>query len=307
MKIEILTAIGAVSVSLIGSIISYYKLKDTQKNWEHGQKISLEKELFFEKLKKRHSLYANIFKLLGEVRDIEYPPSHYIKLSNHKQQLTIIADKILDELYGEAGLFMEYKTRNTIIKAYQMSYRYANSEISLNDLVDSYYLARRSIRKDIEFDDYADSQSMKDILKDKKEVIKESNIINEKSFWKIKGTLAHSSRPGYPNKVVTSEILKETVNKWKEHGIQSIICLLSNKELSEYYKNINGGLLMYYRSQGFTVAHISVDDFLSPPLSKNNIEDVLCNYKKLSKPVIVHCGAGEDRTGSAIYEINELL
>jgi len=307
MKIEIITAIGAVSVSLVGSLISYYKLRDTQKSWEHGQKISIEKELFFEKLKKRYTLYSRVFKLLGEVRDIEYPREHYIELEKHKKELVEIADKILDELYGEAGLFMEYETRNAILKAYQMSYRYANNEILLNDLVDAYYIARRFLRKDLEFDDYAASKSISDILKDKKTETEEFHKIKEKSFWATKDILAQSSRPGYPNKTVTAQVLKDTLNKWKDSGIKSVICLLSDKELSEYYRNINGGLLMYYKTQGFKIIHIPVDDFLSPPIDKSNIEKIIKEYKKLDKPVLIHCGAGEDRTGSAIHTISELL
>jgi len=307
MKIEIITAIGAVTVSLVGTLISYYKLRDSQKSWEHGQKISIEKELFFEKLKKRYTLYAQTFNLLGKVRDIEYPQEHYIELENHKKELIQVADKILDELYGEAGLFMEYETRNAILKAYQMSYRYANNEILLNDLVDSYYIARRFLRKDLEFDDYAASKSISDILKDKKTETEESSKMKEKSFWAIKNILAQSSRPGYPNKTVTSQVLKATVNKWKSSGIKSIICLLSEKELYEYYRNINGGLLMYYTTQGFEVIHIPVDDFLSPPIDKDNIEEILKKFETLNKPVLVHCGAGEDRTGSAIHSISERL
>jgi hypothetical protein len=306
MTIQILTAIAAVSVSLLGSIVGYYKLRSTQKSWEHGQKISIEKELLFEKLKKRHLLYSKTFKLLGEVRDIEYPPNHYIELENNKQKLITIADKLLDELYGEAGLFMEYETRTAILKAYQNSYKYANEEIILSDLVDSYYLARRFLRKDLEFDDTVASKSITDILKDKKTEIKESHIMKEKSFWAIKGVLAQSSRPGYPNKMVTSKTLKSTVEEWQKKNIKSVICLLSNKEINEYYRNINGGLLAYYKTKNINVIHIPVEDFLSPALSDENLETILSNYKALPKPILIHCGAGEDRTGSAIHTICEL-
>lgn len=307
MKIEIITAIGAVVISLLGSIISYYKLRDTQRSWEHGQKISIEKELFFEKLKKRYMLYSKIFELLGNIRDIEYPTEHYESLEKNKKQLIPIANAILEELYGEVGLFMEYETRSLILKTYQMSYKYANNEVLLNELVDSYYFARRAIRKDLEFDDYNASKSMKDILKDKKTEIADSLQIEEKTFWVKKNIFAQSSRPGYPSKAVTSQILNVRVEKWKNYGIKSIICLLSHEELSQYYSNVNGGLLAYYKFRGFSVIHVPIKDFQSPIINEKDIDTIVNEYLSIDKPTLIHCGAGEDRTGLAVHEIIERL
>ena len=50
---------------------------------------------------------------------------------------------------------------------------------------------------------------------------------------------------------------------------------------------------------------IPIDDFQNPPINKNNINIIIEEYKKSSKPVLVHCGAGEDRTGSAVHNIME--
>ena len=168
MSIELITAVSAVIISFAGAILNYYKLKDAQKTWEHEQKISMEKTLLLKRLDKRYELYSKTFKLLGSVMDIEYPEKHHREIENNKKQVVETADLLLEELYGEAGLFMEYETRSLILKTYQASHKYANNELSLNKLIDSYYIARRHLRKDLEFDDSSGPKTSKDILKDKK-------------------------------------------------------------------------------------------------------------------------------------------
>jgi len=294
---EMMIAIGAVLVSFGGAIFNFYKLTDDQKTWEHEQKISMEKALLFKKLNKRYSLYAKTFKLLGTVRDIEYPIEHHLDLENNKQQVIATADLLLDELYGEAGMFMEYKTRSQILKTYQNSYKYVKGEVSLSELIDSYYIARRYLREDLEFDDNKGTKKSQDILKNQKKEIMEEKQKNEKSIWAKKNILAHSSRPGYPNKNVSFQVMKDTVNEWKKLGIQSIICLLSNEEIEMYYKSINCDLISFYKKEGFEVFHISIPDYEKPPVNDENLKLIDSQYKHLKQPILIHCGAGQDRTG----------
>jgi protein-tyrosine phosphatase len=300
MTIEMMIALGAVLVSIFGAWFNYYQLKDEQKTWEQEQKISMEKVILFKTLKKRRKLYKNIFKLLGEVRDIDYPKEHYIEIESDKQKLIKVADAILNELYGEAGLFMSYETRSAILKAYQMSYRYANGEVNLNDLIDSYYYSRRMIRQDLEFDDVSSSKTAKKILETTKEIVDDKDTLN----WAVKdGSIARSPRPGYPNKVVSQETLNETINIWKAQGIKSIICLLSDEEINEYYEVIQYDLIGFYKKHGFEVYHTSIVDFQKPPIEQEQLNSLYNNYMKTAKPVLIHCGAGEDRTGCLVGHI----
>ena len=305
MTIEMLTAMGAVIVSFSGGLLNYYKLKDTQKTWEHEQNISMEKTLLFKRLEKRYALYSKTFKLLGSVRDIEYPTQHHVDIQNNKEELIKTADLLLEELYGEAGLFMEYATRSHILKTYQVSYKYANNEASLSELIDSYYMARRLLRQDLEFDDTSGPKSAQDILKDKETKEIESREKEEKSIWRNKGVLAYSSRPGYPNKSVPLSTLNASVTKWKELGIKSIICLLSDEEIETYYKSINYKLIEFYKENGFDVYHISVPDYKNPPLNDEEVNIVYEQYKNMQQPTLIHCGAGQDRTGRALEFISE--
>jgi hypothetical protein len=92
----------------------------------------------------------------------------------------------------------------------------------------------------------------------------------------------------------------------KNYGIRSIICLLDEQHLC-LYKEV-GGLLSYYRENGFVVVHIRVPDHQDPPLSKKQVRKVIKAYdKRLSKPVLIQCSAGRYRTGYAIRHLKRLL
>ncbi|MDX2463262.1 MAG: tyrosine-protein phosphatase [Porticoccus sp.] len=303
MTVELVIALGALVVSFLGSALNYYKLKDARKAWEHEQKISLEKEIFFKRLEKRYSLYEKTFSLLGSVRDIEYPTEHHVDLKKNRKNLIETADSLLEELYGEAGLFMEYETRSCILKTYQTSYRYSKGEASLSELIDSYYKARRYLRKDLSFDDSEGTKTTQDILKDKKTEMIEKKHRTEKSMWVEKGMLARSSRPGYPDKNVSLNTLNETVAMWKTQGIKSIVCLLSDNEIRMYYKSINSNLIEFYKAKGFEVFHQSIEDYLNPPVSNDELIEIKSEYKLMTQPVMVHCGAGQDRTGQVVEYI----
>jgi len=301
-------SLGAVIVSFSGAIFNYYKLKDDQKTWEQEQKILMDKKILFKTLKKRQKHYKNIFRLLGKVRDIEYPNEHHEMLKKNKNKLIKIADQILIELYGTAGLFMSYETRSAILKTYQYSYKYARNEIQLRELIDSYYKSRRLLREDLEFDDTKSSKTAKKILKNTIE--HSEDLKTNRLKWAQKtifGELAYSPRPGYPNKVVSLLELNTTIAQWKKIGIKSIICLLSEKEINEYYQSIEYNLIYFYKQNGFEVFHIDVTDFQKPELNKNQLYILGEYYKTIKKhPTLIHCGAGEDRSGYAIaYLENE--
>ena len=293
-----ITSIVAMIVSIATVLFNIYKLKSNRNTWEQEQEISLNKQILFSKIKKRYELYAPVFNTLGQILDIEYPPYQYKKFKDNKILVKDIADKLLEHLYSEAGLFMEYTTRSTLLKTYQISYKFYENEASLNDLVDSYYYARRALRKDLEFDDSAPSKTLEEILKDK--IKQKRSQKNNDFFWVKEGILAKSSRPGYPYKNVDINSLREKTKQWKDKGIKSIICLLSNEEIKNYYKSIDRKLNEYYTEQGFNVSFIPVHDFKIPPLNEEELYEVKKSFDALEKPVLIHCGSGEHRTNKAI-------
>ncbi len=123
--------------------------------------------------------------------------------------------------------------------------------------------------------------------------------------WVFENILARSSRPGYPSTSVSVDEVKKWVERVKTMGIRSVICLLTNDELSGHYAKLPEGLLGWYRKEGFTVLHIPITDpakdyKLGRQELSDGLEPIWQAFQQSPKPVLVHCSAGLDRTGTAV-------
>ena len=111
--------------------------------------------------------------------------------------------------------------------------------------------------------------------------------------WVIPGRLARSARPADP----------EAVEAWLKEaealGVRSILCLLSDSQLSAY-ETLPGGLLAHYRRSGFAVGHVPVEDRQTPPIPPEDLKEIGRLFDELPGPLLVHCWAGIDRTGAAV-------
>lgn len=45
---------------------------------------------------------------------------------------------------------------------------------------------------------------------------------------------------------------------------------------------------------------MDIIDFQKPPVNTNQLQQIDKEYSKLEKPILVHCSAGQDRTGYTI-------
>jgi protein-tyrosine phosphatase len=90
------------------------------------------------------------------------------------------------------------------------------------------------------------------------------------------------------------------IEQIKRQGIRSIICLLSNQELYDYYLYVNIDLLKLYREAGLEIAHYSITDCLTRRQKAEILPEIGKFYQRAPKACLVHCNAGINRTGTVI-------
>ena len=120
--------------------------------------------------------------------------------------------------------------------------------------------------------------------------------------WVIKDQLARSPRPGFPSHDVPPEDVDQWIQEVISLGIKSIIVLLHDTQLT-WYPRLEEGLLSRYEQAGLDVYHFSILDYKTPPILEEDLPPILDAFNDSSKPVLIHCSAGVDRTGQAVEYI----
>lgn len=127
-------------------------------------------------------------------------------------------------------------------------------------------------------------------------------------IWVIRGRLACAQRPlrdhpkfggRNPLPPEARPLVVSWVDRILRAGFRSVISLLEAAQLNRYYVRggINlhpTGLLGYYRDRGLEVESIPCTDYQRP--SEDQMRQTLEAFRRLPKPVLLHCSAGIDRT-----------
>ena len=118
--------------------------------------------------------------------------------------------------------------------------------------------------------------------------------------WRLPGLLAGGRRPGYPSKRPTARETEAWIKHVREMGVRSVICLLEDRELHDYYGHHRIGLLERYRWRGLTVTHIPAPDHCEPPVTSQHMAQIERVLRLLPKPWVIHCSAGLCRSWLAV-------
>lgn len=128
--------------------------------------------------------------------------------------------------------------------------------------------------------------------------------------WILESELAVSPRPGY-RPGAEFRVPRTEVDRWVDGllkaGVASIICLLAGDQLPLYERAVPDGLIRHYEDVGFRVAHIPTTDGQAEPFTAAQLDEAWDAYRRLPKPVLVHCSAGFDRTGRVVAHILDRL
>jgi protein-tyrosine phosphatase len=123
----------------------------------------------------------------------------------------------------------------------------------------------------------------------------------------IPNKLARSSRPGWWDDRALPVVIPEWINRVRQMGVKSIVCLLTRAELKKYYLREGLDLLAACADAGFVVMHIPIKDDKTPPMTPRDRQRLVKATEKAKLPLLVHCSAGVDRTGCAMETLKILF
>jgi len=166
-----ITALVTATVALLSSAFAILKWNDERATRERTMKAQRDQwektfederqkgvsewqiQFLHDLVQRRITLYAGVLKTLGAVRDVG-EEDHRRTVQEHPERLMKTADELLDHLYGESGLVMSMSTRDQLHRTRLACVRFQSGAQSIDDLMSSFFYARRQLRRDIQIADF---------------------------------------------------------------------------------------------------------------------------------------------------------
>ena len=172
-----ITALVTAIAALVTAIITYLKLQnernqwrkelESQRNqWQIEHDADLRSKFLHDIVMERYKTYSAVLNILGTVRDIPDPQEkHWQSLEQNPEQLLTIANDLIGQLYGNAGLVMSMDTRNVLLSVYYACHLFQEKQITRTRLVQEFFQARRQLRSDLQIEDLGKESELAQIRK----------------------------------------------------------------------------------------------------------------------------------------------
>jgi hypothetical protein len=159
--VALVSAVVAVVVTILGVFERRRAFRAQQAELDRQAerwKADFRKDFLLEQYRYRLAAYSDVLKTLGAVPDVmsESGPDKYKELHGNKELLRATAAALRGHLYGEPGLLMMMRTRNSLHSAWRECLVFLNGdgdELSGDMLVDFFFRARRYLRADLDLPD----------------------------------------------------------------------------------------------------------------------------------------------------------
>lgn len=166
MTSEILTALIAGGISIVGLIINYVITLQTTKNeerrWQESFSAELRRNLAQESaleiMRRRRQLYGEVWKALKVSAGYEWK-----KHKDQKEVVQQLADYLTDVAYSETGLLMSDRSRRLITNLRIGCGDFLRDAIPGEEIINRTYLLKHSMRSDLGIIDHEYESDLEEV------------------------------------------------------------------------------------------------------------------------------------------------
>jgi hypothetical protein len=151
--VPLVSVISSAVIAVAGLFLGYRAGREQRKHESAVEKVRIKRDFLIENYRRRVTPYTDIWRILGAVSDVSLGDAdRYEALLADPGRLRDATTRLEEHLYGEAGLLMDWNTRNRIHEARleAMNFLSGSAGPDAGDrLVNAFYRARRALRNDL--------------------------------------------------------------------------------------------------------------------------------------------------------------